>query len=296
MKKISIFILIKCLMILLLCGCFNANNYSDGFSAQKNEGNIEKNDIIIPSGTTLAQRFAEPEGYQRVACDEESFTHFLRNYEMKQDGSEVLLYDGSPKWNQKAHAGIFTLPIENADLQQCADSVMRMYAEYYWHNGEHDKIVFHFTDGFLFGYSKWKEGYRVVVDDGETRWTKSASWDDSYENFVKYLRMVFSYSGTASMEQFEADTIALSEMRAGDVILKGGSPGHVVMVVDVCQNDDGKKAFLLAQGYMPAQEFHVIKNPMHHNDPWYYEEEIEFPLETMEYTFDEEDMIKRLSY
>ena len=51
--------------------------------------------------------------------------------------------------------------------------------------------------------------------------------------------------------------------------------------------DDGKKAFLLAQGYMPAQEFHIVKNPLHENDPWYYEEEVQYPFRTQAYTFPE---------
>ena len=50
----------------------------------------------------------------------------------------------------------------------------------------------------------------------------------------------------------ESEPVAMSELRVGDVFLKGGSPGHVVMVVDVCENENGEKAFLLAQGYMPA--------------------------------------------
>ena len=67
------------------------------------------------------------------------------------------------------------------------------------------------------------------------------------------------------------------------------------MVVDVCENEAGKKAFLLAQGYMPAQEFHLLKNPLHDTDPWYYEEEIEYPLQTPGYVF-EEGSLKRLKY
>ena len=50
----------------------------------------------------------------------------------------------------------------------------------------------------------------------------------------------------------ESTPIKLNEIRVGDVFLKGGSPGHVVMIVDVCTNREGKKAFLIAQGYMPA--------------------------------------------
>ena len=69
----------------------------------------------------------------------------------------------------------------------------------------------------------------------------------------------------------------------------------MVMVVDICENEQGKKAYLLAQGYMPAQEFHVLKNPLCESDPWYYEEDITYPFLTPEYVF-EEGSIQRLSY
>jgi hypothetical protein len=82
----------------------------------------------------------------------------------------------------------------------------------------------------------------------------------------------------------EVNSISESEIQVGDVFLKGGSPGHVVMVVDTCEKD-GKKAFLLAQGYMPAQQFHVLKNPLHKDDPWYYVDEIRYPFYTPEYVF-----------
>ena len=43
----------------------------------------------------------------------------------------------------------------------------------------------------------------------------------------------------------------LKDAAVGDVFLKGGSPGHVVMIVDMCENENGKKAFLLALGIFP---------------------------------------------
>lgn len=252
--------------------------------------------MIEPNGTTLESRFLVPEGYERTPAEKGSLTNFLRGYELKADGKPVLLYNGNPKGNQSVHAAVFTLPIEDVDLQQCADSVMRVYAEYYWQSGQYDKIAFHFTNGFLCEYSKWREGYRVAVNGNNVSWEKTAEYDESYDCFVKYMRMVFTYAGTLSMDSLESETIQLSELQVGDVILKGGSPGHVVMVVDVCVNGEGQKAFLLAQGYMPAQEFHIINNPLHENDPWYYAEEMSFPLETAEYTFAEESMIRRLNY
>ena len=54
-----------------------------------------------------------------------------------------------------------------------------------------------------------------------------------------------------------------------DVFVQGGSPGHAVIVVDVVLNvNNGKKRFLLAQSYMPAQEQHVLLN-QETGDVWY---------------------------
>ncbi len=267
-------------------------------TAPEESAEVEPQEAIFvhPEGNTLTTRFATPAGYERSVVEEGSFADFLRNYEMKEDGSPVLLYDGREKGNQGAHAAVFALPIENADLQQCADSVMRMYAEYYWQNGQYDKIGFHFTNGFWCDYVTWREGYRVQVQGNDVQFVKQAQYDDSYACFVKYMRTVFNYAGTLSMDSLEAETISLSEMEVGDVILTGGSPGHVVMVADVCVDEAGKKAFLLAQGYMPAQEFHIIKNPLHEGDPWYYEEEMSFPIRTAEYVFGDESMVQRLCY
>ncbi len=245
-------------------------------------------------GMTLESRIYVPEGYARTAAETDSLTEFLRAYPLKEHGSPVLLYEGSEKWNQDAHVAVFALPIEARDLQQCADSVMRVYAEYYWSTQKYEKIRFHFTNGFLAEYDKWRDGYRISVEGNNVSWVKSAGYDDSYENFVKYMRMVFTYAGTLSMEQ-ESEPISVEEARVGDVILKGGSPGHVVMIVDMCENEQGEKAFLLAQGYMPAQEFHVLKNPLHVENPWYYEEELTGSIRTPEYGFGE-GCLKRLSY
>lgn len=250
--------------------------------------------LIDAAGTILKERIHTPAGYERVPCRKDSLTNFLRNYKMKRDGKPVLLYDGTKKSSQNAHAAIFKLPIEREDLQQCADSVMRVYAEYFWHTGKKERIAFHLADGFYAEYRKWREGYRIQISERSSNWVKTASPDDSYETFQKYMRIIFAYAGTLSMEK-EAKKIPLSKINAGDIFIRGGSPGHVVMVVDLCKNTEGKKAFLLAQGYMPAQEFHVLKNPLHETDPWYYEEEIAYPFATPEYTF-EKGSLRHLTY
>lgn len=290
--KLTIFILAFLLCILSGCKAEDAGDKSQ--KVQKEEEDPQGAGLIVSDGMTLESRIKAPEGYARREADKDSLCAFLREYPLKEDGSPVLLYNGKKKRNQAAHQAVFALPIEEEDLQQCADSIMRVYAEYFRETGQEEKIGFHFVSGFYAEYSKWREGYRIKVDGNDVSWEKSAGYDDSYESFQKYLRVVFSYAGTLSMEG-ESEEILSADIACGDVFLKGGSPGHVVLVADVCENEEGQKAFLLAQGFMPAQEFHLLKNPLHDGDPWYYEKETKGAFATPEYKFPE-GSLKRLSY
>ena len=105
-----------------------ANNSSIVASTGKTEE--EAQSFVNSSGKTLVKRILTPKGYKRIKAKKGSFEAFLRNYKLKPDSSPVLLYDGREKWNQSAHIAVFRLPIESEDLQQCADSIMRVYGEY----------------------------------------------------------------------------------------------------------------------------------------------------------------------
>ncbi len=240
---------------------------------------------------TLEGRINPPAGYYRPASQIKELVAFLRNLPLKKAGSEVLLYNGQPKRNQNIHVAVFDLSLSNRDLQQCADSAIRIFAEYYWSIGAYDKIAFHLTNGFYMEYTKWRDGNRIKVDGNEVRWYKAKAYDASYEEFLNYLDMVFAYAGTLSLSS-ECDRITLEELMPGDLFLQGGSPGHCVVVVDMAVDAEGSKCYLLAQGYMPAQDFHILKNPLHPEDPWYYTSEITFPFDTPSWQFEEDSLCR----
>lgn len=246
---------------------------------------------INSSGTTIETRIKPPQGYKRVEASPDTFLHFLRNLELKDHDSPVILYNGNEKSNQKAQAAVFGFDIGDKDLQQCADSIIRVYSEYYWSSGQYEKIKFHLTNGFLMDYENWRNGKRIKVDGNNVSWVDSAAYDDSYENFRNYLTSVMIYAGTQSLDN-ESTLIDLSELRQGDMLLIGGSPGHCVLVVDLVQDENGDTCYLLAQGYMPAQDFHVLKNPNKEDCPWYFKEDLSGNIRTPEYGFTESD-IKR---
>lgn len=249
--------------------------------------------FINPEGLTLETRILTPAGYTRVAKEIGSFQGYLRRYEVKAAESPVLLYDGREKANQSAHAAVFAMPVFDSDLQQCADSIMRIYAEYFWSMGDYQRIAFHLTNGFLMDYPSWRDGNRISVNGNHVEWVKKAGYDESQNTFLSYLRCVMAYAGTLSLDE-ESTPVDIGAIAAGDMFIKGGSPGHCVMVADVAKDKEGNYCFLLAQGYMPAQEFHILKNPLHEEDPWYYTDELTYPLVTPEYVF-QEGSLKRWS-
>ncbi len=249
-----------------------------------------EDEIINPEGMTLRERVRVMSDCTRISYETGTFGDFVRNYPMKKDGAAVKIWDGTKKENTQYVQAVFKLPMEKRDLQQAADSVMRMYAEYLWNTDQKDKITFKMADGFDFDYKNWMEGGRLDFTTGATKWVQSGKEEDSYDNFKEYLRIVFSYAGTTSM-MAESKKVKLKEIEIGDIFIESGINGHVCMVVDVCERN-GKRAFLLAQGYSPAQQFYLLKNPEHENDPWYYVDEIKYPLKTPDYTFNKGSLMR----
>ena len=219
----------------------------------------------------LAARIAPPKGAERVALAAGSFGDWLRHLPLKPGRPDVLLFNGQKKANQDAHFAVVALDVGSRDLQQCADAIIRLRAEYLFSLGRTGDIAFSFTSGDRAEWAKWAEGHRPRVTGSQVRWAKSAARDASYQSFRGYLDTVFTYAGTMSLSRELRAVAKPDEMQAGDVFIQGGSPGHAVIVVDVAADARaGKRFFLLAQSYMPAQEMHVLKNPTDAQlSPWY---------------------------
>jgi len=220
---------------------------------------------------TIEQRISVPEGYVRTAVDSTGFAHWLRHLPLKAAGTPVLLHNGSHKTNQAAHVAVIDIDRGSRDLQQCADAVIRLRAEYLYGRGLYDSIVFNFTSGDPARYRDWIRGLRPRVRGNTVTWEQKAAVDSSYAGFRKYLDVVFTYAGTLSLRRELKPKTSLDDIVGGDVLIQGGSPGHAVLVVDVAVDTaDGQRVFLLVQSYMPAQDIHVLKNPADVRlSPWY---------------------------
>jgi hypothetical protein len=236
----------------------------------------------------LAARVPPPPGYRRAALEPGGFGEWLRGLPLKPGRPPVRLFDGRAKSRQDVHHAVVDLDVGARDLQQCADAVIRLRAEYLFSRGAAEAIAFDFTSGDRAPYARWRAGERPAVRGARVSWSAAAAPDASHAGFRRYLDVVFTYAGSYSLrrELGPAD----GAVAAGDVFVQGGFPGHAVIVVDVAEREDGRgAAFLLAQSYMPAQEVHVLRNPGRPGlDPW-YPADFGDRLVTPEWTFARED-------
>lgn len=246
---------------------------------------ILEESILNKDGMTILERYAPPKGYNRIEVADGSFADFLRNQKLKNYGEKVLYYDGREKSRTDVYDSVFDVDIGDRDLHQCADAIMLLRGEYLFKKGDFEDIKFNFVSGFKAEYSKWKEGYRIKVEGNNVSYYLGTDPSSSYESFRKYMDMVFAYSGTISLEN-ELVPVSIEDMEIGNVFIKGGSPGHAVIVVDMALNSENDKVFMLAQSYMPAQQTQVLINPNHEEiSPWYSLDDMS-SLKTPEWTFE----------
>lgn len=215
---------------------------------------------IAPKGATVETRISVPPRFERVPVPVGSFGSFLRTLPLKPDGSPVRLHTGALKTRQDVHVAVVDRDPGPKDLQQCADAVIRLRAEYLCGAGRADEVSFHFACGFPCEFRRWAAGERVRVTGNTAEWVAGGVPAPTEEALRSYLDLVYTYAGTASLPSDLVRCEAGSRVEVGDVFLHVGPPGHAMLVVDVAANG-AERAFLLAQSYRPAQDIHVVRNP-----------------------------------
>ena len=85
----------------------------------------------------LAKRYRPPTGFHRVAVGPQSFAAWLRTLPIRTDRMQVLSYQGLPL--KRPSAGIVAMDVGDRDLMQCADSIIRLHAEYLWAHGRQNE-------------------------------------------------------------------------------------------------------------------------------------------------------------
>ncbi|WP_313027358.1 DUF4846 domain-containing protein [Soonwooa sp.] len=223
--------------------------------------------LINPKANILKDRLLPISDFKRVETPANSWENFLQNLKLQGFGKPILKYDGSEISDQKHHVGILTYDIGTTDLQQCADALIRLRAEYLFKNEKYSDIHFRFTSGDNYAWESYAKGIRPIINGNSVRFSQSASTNqlNNYQEFRKYLDIIYTYAGTISLARDLKEDRNKKEFEIGDLIITPGSPGHVVMVVDKIDNGDQKR-YALIEGYTPAQSIHILSESA---NPWF---------------------------
>jgi hypothetical protein len=210
------------------------------------------------------------DGYERATVEKGSFGEWLRKVKLKED-SRVYLYSGRLRYDQSTQFAVLDMPVGNKDLQQCADAILRLRAEYFFEQSNMDSIHFRATGGTELSFAKWLNGERYKLNGRKLKpYMSSKSADNKRMQLKRFLEVVFSVCGTISLDRETRFVYDFSDIQIGDVLIKAGSTGHAMIVGDVAMNQRGEKIFMLAQGFMPAQDIHIVKNLTNEKiSPWY---------------------------
>lgn len=236
---------------------------------------------------SIAARIPPPPGTVRVAVPPDSFAHWLRYLPLRTGQQQVLLHDGRAKQNQLAHWAVLDIDTGSSDLQQSAQAVWRLRAEYLYARHQYGTIRLPLTGSGWLEWDRWRAGERPTFGPTALTWGKGAATaDDGYPNFRAYLNVFFAHTDTTALARELLPVPNVKEMQIGDVFVHPAVPGHAVIVVDMVENPRGQeKGFLLAQSFFPAQDMHILLNAYDPAAlPWYRSDFGE-TLQTPEWSF-----------
>lgn len=222
----------------------------------------------LASVDTLRERFAPPPGFHLQSVEKGTFPAFLLGLPLAAKGTPVTSFRGDVLVlaNDPRIAAVTTLDVGTRDLQQCADAVLRMHAEYKFLVKDDSALSYRAASKFPMPFARWEKGERIVPRGNDLEWTAGgATTGRSHANFRAWLDTVFNYANTVSIAR-DATTPARADVHAGDFFVQGGWPGHAVLILAIAENDAGEKRALLGQSYMPAQSFQVLASA---GEPWF---------------------------
>lgn len=209
------------------------------------------------TATTVGEIPVGKPGFARMDNAPNAWAASLRALPLRSPGTPVLDYQGKPV--SMGAFRVIDLPLVPGDLQQCADSILRLRASYERASGLDP--AFRYTSGFVSRWSAWAKGDRPTVRGNLVQVRATGKIDNSNAAFEAWLADLFMYAGTRSLMR---DTLAveggITDVQPGDIVGYGGSPGHAVLILDVATNGTSRLV-LVGQGFMPAMDFHLCAGP-----------------------------------
>jgi hypothetical protein len=189
-----------------------------------------------PDALTVSGSISVPQGYQRKAYPEGSYSRFLQTLPVKQD-IRIAAFNGDFIQGFNVYA-VLDLPLLfKQDLEQCADFAMRLWAEYHKRSDALASL-------YLFDYNG-----------------KRKTFSSSGKSYAAFLKSSFSNSNSYSLKRGCLRVASEADLVPGDMLIQNetGGIGHVSVIMDISDAPGKPRLYLVGFSFMPAQEFHIEK-------------------------------------
>ncbi|MEJ2544528.1 MAG: DUF4846 domain-containing protein [Calditrichaceae bacterium] len=229
---------------------------------------LNPSDLQVEKFDTILERFSPPDGYQRIPADSNRFAFWLRQMPLLPKHSPVKDFKNKifKKSDDSTVTAVVAYDIKGRNLDQCMDILLRLRTKYLIENQRQNEIQFPLPDGLMLSWAEWKMGVRPKFKGAHFFLEKIADPDSSGRNFRRYLNTIFEYSSTQAFYHYYKD-INPDSLHVGDFIVKKGSKGHAVMILDLASDEEGNLLALIGQGDTPACQFYLLNYK--NDNPWF---------------------------
>ena len=236
-------------------------------------------------GRDIETALSPPAGFERVSVAADSFAGWLRRLPLAPGGTPVLLHDGRPLLDQSIIAAVVDIDTGASDLQQCADAVMRLRAEFLYSRGLLGAIGFDLVNSERYPFSAYSRGATPRQEGAEITLANEKPRGAGHGDLRRYLDLLFGFASTRSLARELQPVPSLRDAEIGDVFIRAGQPGHALIIADMAVGATGRRLVLLVQGGMPARGIYVLNNTRHPDLGAWFEIADGRPLITPGYEF-----------
>lgn len=240
--------------------------------------------FVTELGTThnICRAFSPPKGFVRIASPSNSFGAWLSGLPLRPRGTMPLTHKGTKaRWSASEVAAVVDLGFGRVGhIQDCAASTFRVWSEFLVAHQRGDELAVTMNQKQRLSWSQYQRGCSPRYDKtsrklsvkcgGKERATTTPT--EQSTALQKYVRSVMTWTNSATLNR-HLTKVKREALAPGHLILQPnptGGIGHASIVVDAAVGPDGERRFLIAMGFLPAQDFFILipKQTPREMGPW----------------------------
>jgi len=200
-----------------------------------------------------------------------SFKVWLRHLPLKPAGVRVRDYRGNIQaWPKGRVAAVVDLDLIGR-VQDCAASAFRLWAEYLVARGRGRRLLVEMNQKQRLSWRDYLRGCRPGYYPASKKLAVKCGYralsvkrpGRRRKALKDYVRRVMTWTNSWTFSR-TLGRVAKADIAPGTLLVqpnRTGGTGHLSLVVDGVSNRAGKRRFLVAMGFMPAQNMMVVSPP-----------------------------------